>query len=458
MTKDKTVFICGECGYESARWLGQCPACKAWNTLEETQVLAPVKSAKSVPAGETAVYLKDVSLEKSERWSTGFAELDRVLGSGIVEGSVVLAGGEPGIGKSTLLLQVADFLARQGRKVLYISGEESLRQIRLRAGRLGSCGDILMLAETEVSNCIERMREAAPDFVVVDSIQSMYSARLTPSAGSVSQIKECASQLTREAKSSGAAVFIIGHVTKEGAIAGPRVLEHMVDTVLYFEGERQGTFRILRAVKNRFGSTNEIGVFDMRENGMNEVTNPSEVLLGERSKGASGSCVYPAMEGTRPMLLEIQALVSATSFQMPRRMGAGLDYNRMALIIAVLEKRIGLKLFNQDVYLNVAGGLRLTEPAADLAMAASIVSSFRDKPVNDTVAIGEIGLTGEVRAVSQIEKRLSECAKMGFKNAVIPKTNMKGINIPKGITVHGAASVFDALEILITGSPAGRET
>lgn len=449
MAKDKTVFICNECGYESARWLGQCPSCRAWNTLEETQIAAPVKSAKSAPAGEAAVYLKDVSLERSDRWPTGFAELDRVLGSGIVEGSVVLAGGEPGIGKSTLLLQVADFLARQGRKVLYISGEESLRQVRLRAGRLGSCGDILMLAETEVSNCIERMRETSPDFVVVDSIQSMYSARLTPSAGSVSQIKECASQLTREAKTSGAAVFIIGHVTKEGAIAGPRVLEHMVDTVLYFEGERQGTFRILRVVKNRFGSTNEIGVFDMREDGMKEVANPSEVLLGERAKGASGSCVYPAMEGTRPMLLEIQALVSPTSFQMPRRMGAGLDYNRMALIIAVLEKRIGLKLYNQDVYLNVAGGLRLTEPAADLAMAASIVSSFRDKPVNETVAMGEVGLTGEVRAVSQIEKRLSECAKLGFKNAVIPKTNLKGISIPQGMTVHGAASVFDALEVLI---------
>lgn len=449
MAKEKTVFMCSECGYESARWLGQCPACKAWNTLEETQILAPVKGAKSAPAGEAAVYLKDVSLERSDRWPTGFAELDRVLGSGIVEGSVVLAGGEPGIGKSTLLLQVADALALQGRKVLYISGEESLRQIRLRAMRLGTCGDILMLAETEVSNCIERMRETSPDFVVVDSIQSMYSSRLTPSAGSVSQIKECASQLTREAKTSGAAVFIIGHVTKEGAIAGPRVLEHMVDTVLYFEGERQGTFRILRAVKNRFGSTNEIGVFDMREDGMSEVKNPSEVLLGERSKGASGSCVYPAMEGTRPMLLEIQALVSATSFQMPRRMGAGLDYNRMALIIAVLEKRIGLKLFNQDVYLNVAGGLRLTEPAADLAMAASIVSSFRDKPVNDTVAMGEVGLTGEVRAVSQIEKRLSECAKLGFKNAVIPKTNLKGLKLPQGITVHGAGSVFDALEVLI---------
>ncbi len=448
MAKEKTVFVCSECGYECARWLGQCPSCKAWNTLLETQAIAPVKNAKA-PAGEAAVYLKDVSLERSDRWPTGFSELDRVLGSGIVEGSVVLAGGEPGIGKSTLLLQVADFLAKQGRKVLYISGEESLRQVRLRAGRLKASGDILMLAETEITNCIERMRDTAPDFVVVDSIQSMYSSRLSPSAGSISQIKECASLLTREAKTSGAAVFIIGHVTKEGAIAGPRVLEHMVDTVLYFEGERQGTFRILRAVKNRFGSTNEIGVFDMREEGMKEVTNPSELLLGERSAGVSGSCVYPAMEGTRPMLLEIQALVSATSFQMPRRIGAGLDYNRMALIIAVLEKRIGLKLYNQDVYLNVAGGLRLTEPAADLAMAASIVSSFRDKPVGDTVAIGEIGLTGEVRGVGQAEKRLSECARMGFTKAVLPKTNMKGIVVPDGMTVNGVGSVFEALEILI---------
>lgn len=448
MAKEKLVFVCTQCGYECARWLGQCPSCREWNTLEE-QLAAPAKGARSAPAGEAAVYLRDVSLERSERWPTGFAELDRVLGSGIVEGSVVLAGGEPGIGKSTLLLQVADALAKQGRKVLYISGEESLRQIRIRAGRLGASGDILMLAETEVSNCIARMREAAPDFCVVDSIQSMYCSRLSPSAGSVSQIKECAAQLTREAKTTGTAVFIIGHVTKEGAIAGPRVLEHMVDTVLYFEGERQSTFRILRAVKNRFGSTNEIGVFDMREDGMKEVQNPSELLLGERSAGASGSCVYPAMEGTRPMLLEIQALVSSTSFQMPRRMSAGLDYNRMALIIAVLEKRIGLKLYNQDVYLNVAGGLRLTEPAADLAMAASIVSSFRDKAISDTVAMGEIGLTGEVRAVSQVEKRLSECASMGFKSAVIPKHNLKGINIPAGMKAHGVSSVFDALEMLI---------
>ncbi len=448
MAKDKTLFLCSQCGYECARWLGQCPSCKEWNTLEETEVTAPA-NAKTAPAGEAAVYLKDVSLEQSKRWQTGFSELDRVLGSGIVEGSVVLAGGEPGIGKSTLLLQVADRLARQGKSVLYISGEESLRQIRLRAGRLGASGDILMLAETEVSNCIARMRENAPDFCVVDSIQSMYSSRLAPSAGSVSQIKECSSQLTREAKTTGTAVFIIGHVTKEGAIAGPRVLEHMVDTVLYFEGERQGTFRILRAVKNRFGSTNEIGVFDMREDGMREVSNPSELLLGERSAGASGSCVYPAMEGTRPMLLEIQALVSPTSFQMPRRMSSGLDYNRMALIIAVLEKRIGLKLFNQDVYLNVAGGLRLTEPAADLGMAASIVSSFRDKAISDTAAMGEVGLTGEVRAVSQIEKRLSECSRMGFKSAVIPKANLKGINIPQGMKAHGVGSVFEALEILI---------
>lgn len=449
MAKSKTAFVCRDCGYECVKWMGQCPSCRAWNTLEEMTIAAPIKNEKIAPIGEAAVYLKDVSLETSARWSTGFGELDRVLGSGVVEGSVVLAGGEPGIGKSTLFLQVADALVRAGKKVLYISGEESLRQIRIRANRLGTCGEILMLAETEISNCIARMRETSPDFVVVDSIQTMYSSALNPAPGSVSQIKQCASLLTKEAKTNGAAVFIIGHVTKEGAIAGPRILEHMVDTVLYFEGERQGTFRILRAVKNRFGSTNEIGVFDMRENGMEEVENPSGLLLSERASSASGSCVYPALEGTRPVLLEIQALVSPTSFNMPRRMATGLDYNRTALIIAVLEKRMGLKLFNQDVYVNVVGGIKLNQPAADLAMAASVVSSFRDTAVNDVVAMGEVGLTGEVRAVGQIEKRLSECSKMGFNKAVIPKTNLNGIKVPDGIQVYGVKNVFDALEILI---------
>lgn len=449
MAKEKTLFVCSECGYESARWLGQCPSCKAWNTLEETEPVNLPAGAVNINEGEKPVLLKEVTFDRSNRWPTGFNELDRVLGAGIVEGSVVLIGGEPGIGKSTLLLQVADYLANSGKKTLYISGEESLRQIRLRADRLGASGAILMLAETEVNSCIARMRETSPDFVVVDSIQSTYSSRLSPSAGSVSQIKECASLFTREAKTSGTSVFIIGHVTKEGAIAGPRVLEHMVDTVLYFEGERQGTFRIIRAVKNRFGSTNEIGVFDMREDGMTEVENPSALLLGERTKGASGSCVYPAVEGTRPVLLEVQALVSPTSFQMPRRMASGLDYNRMALVIAVLEKRIGLKLFNQDVYVNAAGGIRLSEPAADLAMAAGVVSSFRDRPVSDTAVMGEIGLTGEVRAISQAEKRLSECARMGFKNAVLPASNLKGLKVPDGIKAHGVKTVFDALEIVL---------
>ncbi len=449
MAKEKTAFVCSVCGYEYAKWLGQCPSCKEWNTFEEMTVSAPVKSASSVPLGEQAVLLKDVSMEDTARWSTGYQELDRVLGAGVVEGSVVLAGGEPGIGKSTLFLQVADSLARSGKRVLYISGEESLRQIRLRAQRLGIESGLRLLAETEVNSCVTRIRENAPDFVVVDSIQTMYSSRLGPAAGSLSQIKECAALLTREAKTSGTAIFIIGHVTKEGAIAGPRMVEHMVDTVLYFEGERQGTFRILRAVKNRFGSTNEIGVFDMRDDGMHEVENPSGLLLGERAKDASGSCVYPAIEGTRPVLLEIQALVSLTSFQMPRRMAAGLDFGRMALMVAVLEKRMGLKLYNQDVYLNVAGGMKLNQPAADLAMAASIVSSFRDAPISDAVAMGEVGLTGEVRAVGQIEKRLIESSKMGFKKAVIPKSNLAGLKVPSGIEVFGVRHVFDALEILI---------
>ena len=417
--------------------------------MEEMIVAASVSKSAGKSYVNKAVLLKDVSADDTARWSTGFNELNRVLGGGVVEGSVVLAGGEPGIGKSTLFLQVADSLVRTGKKVLYISGEESLRQIRLRAKRLSSSGDIMLLAETEIGNCIMSMQQHSPDFVVVDSIQTMYSSAISPAPGSVSQIKQCASLLTKEAKQSGAAVFIIGHVTKQGAIAGPRILEHMVDTVLYFEGEKQGTFRILRAEKNRFGSTNEIGVFDMHDNGMKQVDNPSGLLLSERNAQASGSCVYPSLEGTRPVLLEIQALVSPTSFNMPRRMASGLEYNRMALITAVLEKRMGLKLYNQDIYVNVAGGMKLNQPAADLAMAASIVSSFRDSAVSDVAAMGEVGLTGEVRSIGQVEKRLVECAAMGFKKAVAPKGSLKGCKVPDGMQVHGVRNVFEALEILI---------
>ncbi len=417
--------------------------------MEEMIVSVSASKSAKISHGNKAVLLKDVSADDTARWSTGFNELDRVLGGGVVEGSVVLAGGEPGIGKSTLFLQVADSLVRAGKKVLYISGEESLRQIRLRAKRLSSSGDIMLLAETEINSCIASIQQNNPDFIVVDSIQTMYSSGLSPAPGSVSQIKQCASLLTKEAKTGGAAVFIIGHVTKEGAIAGPRILEHMVDTVLYFEGKKQGTFRILRAEKNRFGSTNEIGVFDMRDNGMRQVENPSGLLLSERNANASGSCVYPSLEGTRPVLLEIQALVSPTSFNMPRRMASGLEYNRMALITAVLEKRMGLKLYNQDIYVNVAGGIKLNQPAADLAMAASIVSSFRDSAVSDVAAMGEVGLTGEVRTVGQVEKRLAECAVMGFKKAVMPKGCMKGCKVPEGMQVYGVRNVFEALEILI---------
>ncbi len=448
MAKNKTAFICSECGYTNVKWLGQCPSCKGWNTLFE-QTIEERQAQITAPLGQEPVYLKDVSMTDAARWETGFAELDRVLGGGVVQGSVVLAGGEPGIGKSTLFLQVADALSQSGKRVLYISGEESPRQIKLRAQRLNCKQDILLLSETELQSCIYRIKNYAPDFVVVDSIQTMYSSKIAPAAGSLSQIRECAAQITREAKTSGAAVFIIGHVTKEGAIAGPRAVEHMVDTVLYFEGERQGTFRILRAVKNRFGSTNEIGVFDMRDDGMHEVENPSGLLLSERTKDASGSCVYPAIEGTRPVLLEIQALVSQTSFQMPRRMAAGIEYNRMSLMVAVLEKRMGLKLYSQDVYLNVAGGIRLAQPAADLAMAASIVSSIKDAAISDAVAVGEVGLTGEVRAVGQIEKRLAECAKMGFKKAVIPKSNLKSLKTHQEIQVYGVRHIFDAIEVLL---------
>ena len=434
MAKQRSFYQCTQCGYECAKWMGKCPNCGSWNTLEEhlPEQAAPAhRSAMGASAPKAApgksVQLREIAGTHAPRRKTGIGELDRVLGGGIVAGSVVLAGGEPGIGKSTLFLQMADRLA-QGASVLYISGEESGEQVAMRAERLELNSPVNFLAETNLSVILATIEQEKPDFLIIDSIQTIYHEEITSAAGSVSQVRECAAALARMAKSTGTALFIIGHVTKDGNIAGPRVLEHLVDTVLYFEGERASSFRILRAVKNRFGSTNEIGVFDMGDLGMREVPNPSAILLGSREKAMPGACIYCALEGTRPVMLEVEALVSESSFGTPRRMATGVDYNRMSLIIAVLEKKIGLKLYNQDVFVNVGGGMKVTEPALDLALAAAIVSSFRNRPIRPgTVLFGEIGLTGEIRHISQAEKRLSEAARMGMERAILPSSNAKAI-------------------------------
>ncbi|ALV03475.1 MULTISPECIES: DNA repair protein RadA [Bacillus] len=459
MAKPKTKFICHSCGYESAKWMGKCPGCGAWNTMVEETI-------KKAPANRRAAFSHSVqtvqkpspitSIETSEepRVQTKLEEFNRVLGGGVVKGSLVLIGGDPGIGKSTLLLQVSAQLADTAGSVLYISGEESVKQTKLRADRLGINSQMLhVLSETDMEYISSAIQEMKPAFVVVDSIQTVYQSDITSAPGSVSQVRECTAELMKIAKTNGIPIFIVGHVTKEGSIAGPRLLEHMVDTVLYFEGERHHTFRILRAVKNRFGSTNEMGIFEMREEGLTEVLNPSEIFLEERSAGASGSSIVASMEGTRPILVEIQALISPTSFGNPRRMATGIDHNRVSLIMAVLEKRVGLLLQNQDAYLKVAGGVKLDEPAIDLAVAVSIASSFRDTPPNPADCfIGEVGLTGEVRRVSRIEQRVKEAAKLGFKRMIIPEANADGWTIPKGIEVVGVANVAEALRTSLGGS------
>jgi DNA repair protein RadA/Sms len=451
MAKATTRFVCSACGYESVRWFGKCPGCSAWNTLAEETIVPQIAATKRQAAAPAAsALLQEVDVSTDMRTPTCFLELDRVLGGGIVEGCAVLAGGEPGIGKSTLFLQVMAALAAKGHKTIYVSGEESQRQIRLRAQRIGvSDKPVHLISETEVNAILSRLEELAPRFVVVDSIQTLYNGAIASSAGSVAQVKDCAAKLSAFAKQTGASVFLIGHVTKEGAIAGPRVLEHMVDTVLYFEGESTGAYRILRAVKNRFGSTNEIGVFEMKDTGIAEVLNFGGMFISEREEGVAGSAVFCGMEGTRPLLIEIQALVSHTPFNIPRRMASGADFNRTALIIAVLEKKTGLKLFDQDIYINVAGGLKLTEPAADLAIAASIVSAFRNKPLAGFAVFGEMGLTGEIRSVGLSERRIGECLRMGFTKAVIPKANMAGLHIPPGMTVYGVKNIWEALEKLL---------
>jgi len=451
--KIKTVFYCNECGYDAAKWFGQCPACKAVGSAVEKKVdqRAPVNSNSSFAGASDSlnkpVILNDISLEEEERIASGINELDRVLGGGIVPGSLTLVGGDPGIGKSTLLLQVCKMLGDKAIDVLYISGEESLRQIKLRAVRIGEMSkEVKLLCETCLENIVETVKRSKVSVVIIDSIQTMFSQYLDASPGSVSQVREATNILMRLAKNQGVSVFIVGHVTKEGTVAGPRVLEHMVDTVLYFEGDRHASYRILRGVKNRFGSTNEIGVFEMKNEGLIEVLNPSEYMLNGRPVDASGSIVTCAIEGTRPILLEIQALVSRTNFGFPRRQSAGCDMNRLNLLMAVLEKRMELQIGDHDAYVNVAGGLKITEPAIDLAVVLAIVSSFRNKPIDeDTIAFGEIGLSGEVRAVNAAANRVMEAKKLGFKKAIIPMGNLDVTKDIKGIQIIAVKSIADAI-------------
>lgn len=458
MAKDKTLYVCSTCGYETAKWMGKCPGCGAWNTLEEqapraaAAQAAPAKANKQRPGtGAQAMRLSEIPEESAERAGTGIAELDRVLGGGVVEGSLTLVGGDPGIGKSTLLLQASEHLASGGARVLYVSGEESARQIRMRARRLGAASDNLyILSENAMDEAERRWTELAPDFMVIDSIQTMYRPDIASAPGSVSQVRECASLLMRMAKTTGCAVFLVGHVTKEGAIAGPRVLEHMVDVVLYFEGDHQRQYRILRAVKNRFGSVNEIGLFEMRETGMTPVENPSHLLLSERARNVPGSCVHPAMEGSRPMLVDVQALALQTAYGTPRRTTNGFDAGRLALLLAVLEKRAGIPLLGQDVYVNVAGGLELGEPAADLALCAAVASSVKDVCVPaDWAVMGEVGLAGEIRAISQAERRLAECGRLGFHSCVMPRSDARRVRVPDGMRVYGVETLAEALAVLL---------
>ncbi|MEF2969085.1 DNA repair protein RadA [Paenibacillus sp. M1] len=454
MVKVKTKFNCTECGYESPKWYGKCPGCGSWNTMvEETETVVKTQGLSSGIFHTKEKPLPIINIESGQepRIQTGIAELNRVLGGGVVPGSLILVGGDPGIGKSTLLLQTSHEMAKAGLRVLYISGEESTRQTKLRAERLGTLSpELYVLCESNMEGVEEAIDQVKPDFLVIDSIQTVYLPEITSAPGSVAQVRECTARFMRIAKGQGIATVLVGHVTKEGAIAGPRMLEHMVDSVLYFEGERHHSYRLLRAVKNRFGSTNEIGIFEMNEDGLNEVANPSELFLSERPLGVAGSTVVASMEGTRPMLVELQALIASTQFPSPRRMATGVDHNRMNLIIAVLEKRMGMFLQNQDAYVNLAGGVKLDEPAVDLAIAVSIASSFRDLPTKPyDVFFGEVGLTGEVRAVARAEQRVKEAAKLGFKRVIMPEKSMKGWKGPKDIQLIGVNTVADALAVAL---------
>lgn len=455
MAKKKTKFVCQECGYESVKWMGKCPGCHQWNTLlEEREFTKGISMSRSAfRRKEKATSITNVTKRDEARADTGIAELNRVLGGGLVSGSLILVGGDPGIGKSTLLLQATYQLACRGYEILYISGEESTEQIRMRAERLGALHDNLLVAsETDLMAIEELMNQNKPYLMVIDSIQTIFHPEITAAPGSVSQVRESTGQLMRWAKEQGIAIMIVGHVTKAGSIAGPRMLEHMVDSVLYFEGERHNSYRVLRAVKNRFGSTNEIGVFEMKEEGLSEVANPSELFLSGRPIGAPGTAVAASIEGSRPVLVELQALVAPTSFANPRRMATGVDHQRLSMIMAVLEKRLGFFLQNQDAYLNVVGGMKVDEPAVDLAMAISLASSFRDVPSGSSdLFIGEVGLTGEIRGVSRIEQRVAEAAQLGFKRVILPEKNLRGWNPPSEIECLGVNTLQEALEYGLGG-------
>ncbi len=456
MAKAKVCYACSACGYESPKWTGRCPGCGAWNTMEEAIAAAADKgpagkiAANQRPGtGAKAMLLKDIPEDITLRIPTEISELDRVLGGGIVEGGLMLIGGDPGIGKSTLLLQACAHLARQGKRVLYVSGEESARQIKLRASRLEISEPMYILAENALDEVENKIRDLQPDVAVIDSIQTMYRPEMASAPGSVSQIRESTSLIMRLCKETGTSIFLVGHVTKDGAIAGPRMLEHMVDVVLYFEGDRQQDYRLLRAVKNRFGSVNELGVFRMTGKGMQTVENPSEELLSHRAKGASGSAVFCGLEGSRPLLCDVQALTSPTYFGTPRRTVNGADAGRVALLLAVLEKRASQRTYNQDVYVNVAGGLELSEPAADLALCVAVASSLKDRTLSPEVAVmGEVGLAGEVRTIPQCERRISECARLGFTTVIVPRSNARRIHAPEGVTLIGVDTVAQTLSVL----------
>lgn len=453
MAKEKIIFYCQSCGAESSKWMGQCPSCKEWNTLVEETVSAK-KGAHKVSRQEMkakVTKLKDIETADKERMSTHIIELDRVLGGGIVPGSMILVGGDPGIGKSTLVLQVCRNLSESGKNILYVSGEESLQQIKIRAERIGEFKDTLsLLCETNLDIIGEIVRRDLPQIVVIDSIQTMYNENVASAPGSVSQVRESTGILLQMAKGLGIAFFVIGHVTKEGVVAGPRVLEHMVDTVLYFEGDRHAAYRILRGVKNRFGSTNEIGVFEMRSCGLEEVKNPSEFMLGGKPEGASGSVVACSMEGSRPILLEVQALVCRTNFGMPRRTAAGTDYNRVNLLMAVLEKRMGFQLGNCDAYVNIAGGIRMNEPAIDLGIVLALVSSYKNRPIDEhMICFGEVGLSGEVRAVNMAEQRVLEAKKLGFTTCILPEVSKTALPDMEGIQLIGVKNVKEAVHFAV---------
>lgn len=454
MAKVKSKYVCQNCGYFSVKWLGKCSECGSWESMVEEIETASVetdsRTLRATNKVEKPISIKSISLEKDDRFSSGIEELDIVLGGGIVKGSLILVGGDPGIGKSTLMLQVADHVARQGKRVLYVSGEESIKQTKMRADRLGiDSEELYVLSENNMDLILAEINQLKPDVMVIDSIQTVYREEVASAPGSVSQVREATGLLMKISKGMGISTFIVGHVTKNGAIAGPKVLEHMVDTVLYFEGERYHIYRILRAVKNRFGSTNEIGVYEMTNKGLQGVSNPSNLFISERRAEASGSVVTAAIEGTRPVLVEIQALVSQTTFGMPRRTAVGVDYNKLVMLMAVLEKRVGLALADQDCYINVVGGMSMDEPSADLAIVTSVAASFRNFIMNsETLVFGEVGLTGEIRNVSQAQSRVNEGVKLGFKRFIIPYGNLEGLDIPKKVTVSGVKTVEEAFSNL----------